>query len=120
MKLKKLLLSKTALVEITNKDMPISLAFKFKKVMNEYNMVDDLYQEKIKEIYTDLGKSDEKTGDIKIEAEHVNEVNERIIKIEEEEVFEDFNININIKELIDANIDIKPTVLHDLDWLIIE
>jgi len=123
MKLKDLLNSKDALLELSNKDIPISIGFKIKKIMDEYNIVEELYKNKVQDIYKEYGKEvkDKPEGVFEILPENKDIFDKKINEILNEEVLEDIDDKkINLSDLLKSNLSIKPITLFTLDWLIEE
>lgn len=120
MKLEKLLNSKDALVELSNKDIPISIGFKIKKIMDEYNLIEDLYKEKVRGLYKEYGVEVEGQPDtFKIPSDSMDIFNEKVEEIHNEEVLEDIeDKKIDLSDLLKSNLSIKPITLFTLDWLI--
>ena len=121
MKLEKLLNSKESLSELSNKDLPISIGFKIKKIMDEYNLLEELYKNKVKKLYIEYGEKVENSpeGVFEILVDNRDIFKEKVEAILNEEVLEDIDDKkIDLSELIKSNLSIKPITLFALDWLI--
>jgi len=122
MKLEKVINSGEALLELSNKELSISTSIKIKKVLKEYDEIKALYQKKVNDLYTSLGKElDDGSGVYQVLPENVEQFNEKVNELHNEEVLENIeDYQINISQLEQSNISIKPTILFDLEWLLVE
>lgn len=109
--------SQAALGALVNKEMPIGLAVKIKKVLGECDVVVETLREahnrNIKELCDDSNAEQIKVTD----EDKLVELNARHEKLLDEEV--DIEIKkVPLKELEKAEISIAPVVLHQLEWFI--
>lgn len=111
---KQLLDNSKALHELVVQKMPIATAYKLGKMIKECDVVIELFESHKKELFEKFGNVLE-DGNIEIPKEKVEAFGEEINVYLDEEI--DIAIpKITIEQL--GNIEIEPSVLTSLDWLI--